>query len=34
MLGGAVDIQTSQGNGFALSVTIPAEAVQMQELQS
>jgi two-component system sensor kinase len=34
MLGGAVDIQTAQGNGFALSVTIPAEAVQMQELQS
>jgi len=33
MLGGAVDIQTEQGHGFALSVTIPAEAVQMQELQ-
>ncbi|MEX3671425.1 PAS domain S-box protein [Paraburkholderia phenoliruptrix] len=34
MLGGAVDIQTAQGKGFALRVTIPAEAVQMQELQS
>ena len=34
MLGGAVAIQTAQGKGFALRVTIPAEAVQMQELQS
>ncbi|CAD6554393.1 hypothetical protein LMG28727_05712 [Paraburkholderia kirstenboschensis] len=34
MLGGAVDIHSAQGNGFALSVIIPAEAVQMQELQS
>ncbi|WOD15571.1 PAS domain-containing sensor histidine kinase [Paraburkholderia kirstenboschensis] len=34
MLGGAVDIHSAQGNGFALSVIIPAEAVKMQELQS
>ncbi|WP_027211287.1 PAS domain-containing sensor histidine kinase [Burkholderia sp. WSM2232] len=34
MLGGTVDIHTAQGKGFVLSVTIPAEAVQMQELQS
>ncbi len=34
MLGGTVDIHSAQGNGFALSVIIPAEAVQMQELQS
>ncbi|ASV99028.1 PAS domain-containing sensor histidine kinase [Paraburkholderia aromaticivorans] len=34
MLGGAVDIQTAHGQGFALTVTIPAETVQMQEMQT
>lgn len=34
MLGGAVDIHTSHGQGFALTVTIPAETVQMQEMQT
>jgi two-component system sensor kinase len=33
MLGGAVDIQTAHGQGFVLTVTIPAENVQMQEMQ-
>ncbi|MGN8137763.1 PAS domain-containing sensor histidine kinase [Paraburkholderia sp. 22099] len=34
MLGGAVDIHTAQGEGFVLTVTIPAETVQMQEMQT
>ncbi|WP_454825695.1 PAS domain-containing sensor histidine kinase [Paraburkholderia xenovorans] len=34
MLGGAVDIHTAHGQGFALTVTIPAETVQMQEMQT
>ncbi|AXF12659.1 histidine kinase (plasmid) [Paraburkholderia graminis] len=34
MLGGAVGVQTARGNGFVLSVTIPVQAVQMQESQS
>ncbi|EIF30790.1 PAS domain S-box [Burkholderia sp. Ch1-1] len=34
MLGGAVDIHTAHGHGFALTVTIPAETVQMQEMQT
>jgi two-component system sensor kinase len=31
MLGGTVEIQTSEGNGFSLTVTFPAAAVQEQE---
>jgi two-component system sensor kinase len=34
MLGGAVDIHTAHGKGFVLTVTIPTESVQMQELQT
>lgn len=34
MLGGAVDIQTSNDRGFALTVTFPAAAVQQQEMQT
>lgn len=34
MLGGAVDIHTAHGKGFALNVTIPAQSVQVQEMQT
>jgi two-component system sensor kinase len=34
MLGGAVDIHTAHGKGFALTVTIPAQTVQLQEMQT
>ncbi|MFM0080703.1 PAS domain S-box protein [Paraburkholderia sediminicola] len=34
MLGGTVDIHTSNGNGFALTVTFPVTAVQQQEMQT
>lgn len=33
MLGGAVEIHTSNGNGFALTVTFPDTAVQEEETQ-
>ncbi|WCM24788.1 PAS domain-containing sensor histidine kinase [Paraburkholderia bryophila] len=34
MLGGAVDIHTAGGKGFALTVRFPATAVQQQEMQT
>jgi two-component system sensor kinase len=34
MLGGTVEIHTSNGKGFALIVTFPALAVQQQETQT
>jgi two-component system sensor kinase len=34
MLGGAVDIHTAHGKGFALTVTIPAQTVQLREMQT
>ncbi|CAE6710072.1 hypothetical protein R75461_01005 [Paraburkholderia nemoris] len=34
MLGGTVDIHSSNGNGFALTVTFPVTAVQQQEMQT
>ncbi|QQC65986.1 PAS domain-containing sensor histidine kinase [Paraburkholderia ginsengisoli] len=34
MLGGAVEIQTAYGKGFALTVTMPAQTVQSQEVQT
>jgi signal transduction histidine kinase len=34
MLGGAVEIHTSEGNGFTLTVTFPVQAVQQQEMQT
>jgi signal transduction histidine kinase len=34
MLGGAVDIHTAHGKGFALTVTIPTQTVQSQEIQT
>ncbi|MFP3563294.1 PAS domain S-box protein [Paraburkholderia sp. SIMBA_030] len=34
MMGGTVDIHTSSGKGFALTVTFPVSAVQQQEMQT
>ncbi|SOE53530.1 multi-sensor signal transduction histidine kinase [Burkholderia sp. OK233] len=34
MLGGTVDIHTSNGKGFALTVTFPVQAVQQREMQT
>lgn len=34
MLGGTVEIRTSSGKGFALTVTFPVSAVQQQEMQT
>jgi two-component system sensor kinase len=34
MLGGTVEIHTSSGKGFRLTVTFPVSAVQQQELQT
>lgn len=34
MLGGAVEIHTAHGKGFVLTVTIPTESVQIQEMQA
>ncbi|RKR38558.1 PAS domain-containing sensor histidine kinase [Paraburkholderia sp. BL17N1] len=34
MLGGAVEIHTAHGKGFVLTVTIPVETVQVQEIQT
>lgn len=34
MLGGTVEIRTSSGEGFALTVTFPVSAVQQQEMQT
>ncbi|RDJ99744.1 hypothetical protein DLM46_26640 [Paraburkholderia lacunae] len=34
MLGGTVEIHTSSGKGFALTVTFPVSAVQQQEMQT
>jgi two-component system sensor kinase len=34
MLGGAVDIRTAHGEGFVLTVTVPSQAVQLQEVQT
>jgi two-component system sensor kinase len=34
MLGGAVDIHTAHGEGFVLTVTVPSQAVQLQEVQT
>ncbi|MFL9965488.1 PAS domain-containing sensor histidine kinase [Paraburkholderia sediminicola] len=34
MLGGAVDIHTAHGKGFVLTVTVPSQAVQLQEVQT
>ncbi|MBC8751139.1 MULTISPECIES: PAS domain-containing sensor histidine kinase [Paraburkholderia] len=34
MLGGAVDIHTTRGEGFVLTVTIPSETVQARETQT
>jgi PAS domain S-box-containing protein len=34
MLGGAVDIHTGHGKGFALTVTIPSDTVHIQETQT
>ncbi|CAE6861603.1 CHASE domain-containing protein [Paraburkholderia domus] len=34
MLGGTVEIHTSSGNGFKLTVTFPVAAVQQQEMQT
>jgi two-component system sensor histidine kinase UhpB len=34
MLGGSVEIHTSSGKGFTLTVTFPVSAVQQQEMQT
>ncbi|AXL53884.1 multi-sensor signal transduction histidine kinase [Paraburkholderia caffeinilytica] len=34
MLGGTVEIRSGHGEGFVLTVTIPAETVQIQEMQT
>jgi PAS domain S-box-containing protein len=34
MLGGTVSIQTGDGGGFVLTVTLPVQAVQQQEMQA
>lgn len=34
MLGGTVEIRTAHSEGFVLTVTIPAQTVQMQEMQT
>jgi two-component system sensor kinase len=34
MLGGTVDIRTARGEGFVLTVTVPAQAAQLQEVKT